>query len=219
MNSENAQGCTSGYYQPFGDLQGPALACPDGFWCPSNFICVIPCPYGSLCLLSARESAGSKHCTYPEDYAKRSSALTVYNRSLSACVAPEAAFAGVHSSAELENQTTTLGKPHSTLDMAGVAEEEVCPGAKSLNLCPAGMYCPSSVEAIVCPSGHFCPRGSYEPSSCLGMSGNNGDLARFVCPDQGYVSSTKKTCNSSSLIISAPIALVSGQCNAHCLLP
>ena len=39
VNSQNSQGCEAGFYQPSDDLQGPAVACPDGYWCPDQFTC------------------------------------------------------------------------------------------------------------------------------------------------------------------------------------
>ena len=46
------------------------------------------------------------------------------------------------------------------------------------------------------------------------------DYCRYVFLDVGSnVSSNIKNCNSFSLIFSAPIALLFGQCNAHDLLP
>ena len=49
VNSLAVQGCSSGFFQPdlpSFDPEGPALPCPDGYFCPANFICTIACPLG-----------------------------------------------------------------------------------------------------------------------------------------------------------------------------
>ncbi|KAK3286233.1 hypothetical protein CYMTET_6201 [Cymbomonas tetramitiformis] len=134
------------------DVYGPIEACPAGFFCPENFVCIIICALGSFCPQSqssdqaliaingtrdapvminptrADFALGSVDCLYPDGVDSDQSALV---------------------SASSEIQSTVL-----------------CPGSRFQYLCPAGRYCPNSVRNEVCPEEEFCRKGVSKSETC-----------------------------------------------------
>jgi len=162
VNSVNKQGCLAGFYQPSSNLnsQAPGSACPEGYWCPSGFTCIIPCPYGSLCKPSVMDvSAGASlkvqaksKCRYKKGVVSPKSPEAMFDTAISTC------------SAASENVTY------------------VCPGMSKVPLCPAGFYCPTSTEIYECPASYYCPTGTYTPQLCRAKIGcpNKGQAYPLV---------------------------------------
>ena len=155
-NSLNYQGCLAGFYKrktdddglPMTDNgQGPATACPAGFWCPKDFTCKIPCPYGSLCVPS--------ELTAPDN-------ADIIKQQQSKC----AYIAGVIGKTKPQNIYDVAQSSCTTDSTDDKAFTVTCPGVAKVPLCPAGFYCPTTSTIYDCPRGHYCPRGTFDPIKC-----------------------------------------------------
>ena len=157
VNSYNEQGCTGGYYTPLlsnyqkgstsNDVQsdGPGEACENGYFCPSNINCMIPCLPGTLCLRANFSDVRAQ--TTDDDLLDPAT-----------CKEP---ILGLGSEAQ-RMYASQLSLCNGVSDY-----DKVCPGAKMLYACPKGYYCPDATMAKKCKKLHYCPPGMTEGIRCL----------------------------------------------------
>ena len=177
-------GCQEGFYGR-GSVAKP---CPHGFFCPQAAICYIACPPGSwcgewmldeekgACVVNGLSRVGAKYGTDPAvemihsasfDSSDNSAKIEFDTEALrmmpdlptvSSDSFSDSSTWALHDTARPENGVTVH------VDVAnGTA---LCPGTKSLRLCPGGAYCESASHLKDCPAGYFCPSGSILPVRC-----------------------------------------------------
>ena len=144
-------GCAGGFYGTDIDLPTP---CPDGFFCPGGVTCPIACPPGAACARSSPHPTTALKCVY----GGRGDKVDAWTRPFALGLV------------DLPSNGTELlyGPWLSVLDGAGAAAG-ICPGARSLQLCPAGRFCRTPSESAPCPAGRKCPPGSSAPRRCHGI--------------------------------------------------
>ena len=136
-------GCTAGFFQPAYNEEVEPRTCPDGFFCPKNFACTIPCTQGAQCLNSTLNVDGKCYYSLVMDGVVTHSApmqLSDYGYS-EASICPGAAYQYL------------------------CAASYYCPTAIESYSCPSGHYC--SLGTIIpqgCSVLADCPESSPRPN-------------------------------------------------------
>ena len=173
-NSYNDQACLGGLMRSYDStLQTVSYRapdqCPPGFWCPHNFICAVPCPYGAYCPVAEMSNDGTE-CKAPQKAYKSVDPFEAYNFSQTFVkndILGPTTESDLISWADEKYEHTQCSTGGNFLN----CHHKICPGTPKVPLCPEGFYCPNPTEAIPCKSGHYCPAGSYEMTKCAIKSG------------------------------------------------
>ena len=170
------------------DNFGPARPCAPGYFCPSGMNCMIPCLPGTICVLAVHSSSdddgggddaallafddadeddgddgssSSNSSMYGDDAVHDDDYDPSYNPySSQNCRYP-------YGLGSADTETIFNKSMASTNGQATEKRRQMCPGAESVDLCPAGYYCKTPLSATKCRKGHFCPKGSYKQHPCL----------------------------------------------------
>ncbi|KAL4853041.1 ABC transporter G family member 28 [Chlorella vulgaris] len=120
------------------------VACCEGYFCPAQLSCMVPCPLGAFCPRAwpapppdAYKSSAGKQAQWcaPYGYKER----------------PELGCGGADKWRII---------PGSAFPIARWAA-----GSGSI-YCDGGQYCPNTTTSLGCPRGHFCRQGEWEPARC-----------------------------------------------------
>lgn len=176
------QGCTAGFYQPGMHLESNPRPCPNGFMCPLNFACTVPCAPGSQCFNSTFEHASGK-CVYPDTMEGAEAVDPLYPSTMD----------GVVAIAPIDDrndgiETTTKG---------------VCPGAAYMILCKGGYFCRTATSNTPCPSRYFCPLGSIAPTRCPLIAKCEGGETQYPNYGMGII-------EMSALLVGTFVAILIG---------
>eukprot|EP00117_Sycon_ciliatum_P009577 scpid60499/ scgid11811/ Putative white-brown complex homolog protein 30; Putative non-intrinsic ABC protein 12; WBC-related protein 1 len=135
--------CQGGYY-----AVGPeARACPDGFFCPMNKLCLIKCSPGAYC---------KQYNTTVETASERCSV-----QNPGGCCEP---YVGSERRIPNTGSNYSIGCGGATTDQP-CQEGYYCPGGGEKILCPKSHYCrEGSHKPEKCPSLAFCKAGSTAPA-------------------------------------------------------
>ena len=182
-------GCSEGYYQPFGNPNLPAKACPEGYFCPPKVACAVQCIPGTQCYNSTW-STSSMTCNYPSvmQGTKRISPIDTLSvtspigkkrkRSRSAGTSRIGYRAPARALRVQDNYTSS--EASFTEVTASQDTTILCPGSPALYLCGAGHYCPSPVTSFPCPAGSSCPPSSAFPKECQFFSSCTNALSSSI---------------------------------------
>lgn len=140
-------GCSPGFFdqrlenRPASVLPQQAHPCCDGYFCPPQLTCMLPCPLGSYCPRA--------HPAPPPEWYQHGDAqwCAPYAYKLR----PELGCGG----ADKWRIVPGSAFPAAQWD----------DGSGSI-YCNGGHFCPNTTAMLSCPPGHFCRQGSTEPDRC-----------------------------------------------------
>ena len=183
-NSYNDQACVGGFMRAIDTPMtgkksyGAPTHCPPGFWCPKNFVCAVPCPFGAYCPVSEL-NADRDSCHAPHDAYKSQTPFDSYNFSNTYIVNALMVDYKTNCTTGYKHITerdlkdfllyTFPGATHTVCNSTTFEDctEKKCPGSANINLCPEGYYCPNPTQALICPSHYYCPSGVEDPVKCF----------------------------------------------------
>uniref|UniRef100_A0A7S2W930 ABC transporter domain-containing protein n=1 Tax=Rhizochromulina marina TaxID=1034831 RepID=A0A7S2W930_9STRA len=142
-DAQSLGGCPGGFYQPNLNPLRTARPCPNGFFCPENFACTVPCVPGSQCYNSTLDAATGK-CIFPasmDESSRNPVAVPV-------------------SGSNFEYTYLCPGARYMALCKGG----QYCPVPIEFEACPQGSYCSrGSIGDTGCPLFATCKKSSEYP--------------------------------------------------------
>ena len=160
--SDNAQPCTSGTYNPnYGSIDNTAcINCPGGNYCPTAEDEPIPCPPGYIC------PSGST--TYTTKCAAGTySSVNPITLAANCITCPAGAYCLIGSGAP------TLCSPGTYNQNTGSVDSTACLNCGSGHACPK--YGNIKDNGVPCPPGYYCPAGTAYPTQNPCLAGSYSD--------------------------------------------
>jgi len=139
-------GCIAGFYMNL--TESIALPCPDGHFCPENYMCAVPCRPGAY-WMQMQLTNGNETCSvygvdhqspkrYRDHWQPNDEEMLAFDYNKPVLVGPQAKLLG-----------------------------RKCGGVHFEAFCAGGSYCPTPREIIRCPSGALCRPGQSYLHQCV----------------------------------------------------